>query len=314
MRLPALILASVFAAVPAFAQSEAPSDAPAEAAVADTSPGVAAVAVRDADPALFRLGDKDTTVYLFGTFHLLDGKTSWFDEAVRDAFETADELVIETVTPDPAIVAEIITARAIDPTGTPLSATMTPGKFERLVAETAKLGLPAAALEPMDPWFAAITLVGLQYAKLGLTPENGADQILRNAAEADGKPVSGLEEFAWQIDLFDTLSEPQQVAFLEAGLDDLVDLDMMVGALVEGWNEGDIDTVAALVNDGFAADAALRDRLLTDRNGNWADWIEQRLETPGTVFMAVGVGHLAGTGSVQDQLADRGIETERVAY
>ena len=43
-----------------------------------------------------------------------------------------------------------------------------------------------------------------------------------------------------------------------------------------------------------------------------AEWIGNRLEEPGTVFLAVGAGHLAGEGSVQDQLSANGIAAERL--
>jgi DNA-binding CsgD family transcriptional regulator len=40
----------------------------------------------------------------------------------------------------------------------------------------------------------------------------------------------------------------------------------------------------------------------------------RRMQQPGTVFMAVGAGHLAGKGSVQALLAEKGLKVERVAY
>ena len=60
------------------------------------------------------------------------------------------------------------------------------------------------------------------------------------------------------------------------------------------------------------ADAGLTEALVTRRNQAWATWIEARLAKPGTVFVAVGAGHLAGPGSVQDQLAGAGVKTERL--
>jgi uncharacterized protein YbaP (TraB family) len=59
-------------------------------------------------------------------------------------------------------------------------------------------------------------------------------------------------------------------------------------------------------------DPALVDMLLTRRNKAWARWIERRLDKPGSVFIAVGAGHLAGPGSVQDQLAAAGISAQRI--
>jgi uncharacterized protein YbaP (TraB family) len=53
--------------------------------------------------------------------------------------------------------------------------------------------------------------------------------------------------------------------------------------------------------------------LITDRNARWGQWIANRLEQPGIVFIAVGTGHLAGKDSVQRWLAARGISATRVS-
>ena len=38
------------------------------------------------------------------------------------------------------------------------------------------------------------------------------------------------------------------------------------------------------------------------------------MKTPGTVFVAIGAGHLAGKGSVIDDLRAKGVTVERVRY
>ena len=35
------------------------------------------------DPAMFVVRDADTTIYLFGTFHALDGQSDWFNDQVK---------------------------------------------------------------------------------------------------------------------------------------------------------------------------------------------------------------------------------------
>jgi uncharacterized protein YbaP (TraB family) len=52
--------------------------------------------------------------------------------------------------------------------------------------------------------------------------------------------------------------------------------------------------------------------LLIDRNKNWANWIGQRMKRPGTVFLAVGAGHLAGNDSVIAMLKREGYRIRRV--
>ena len=60
--------------------------------------------------------------------------------------------------------------------------------------------------------------------------------------------------------------------------------------------------------------AAESEALVARRNTRWADWVEARMAQPGTVFVAVGAGHLAGKGSVQALLGEKGLTVERVAY
>src|SRR3990170_815229 len=54
----------------------------------------------DADPAIWVVNDHDTVIYLFGTFHALDGRSPWFNDEVQTAFFASDELVLETIVPD----------------------------------------------------------------------------------------------------------------------------------------------------------------------------------------------------------------------
>ncbi|MEQ1726686.1 MAG: TraB/GumN family protein, partial [Sphingopyxis sp.] len=63
-----LATAALFAAAPLCAQVAAP------APVAAPEP----VATTDADPALWVVRDADTTIYLFGTIHVLRPGLSWF--------------------------------------------------------------------------------------------------------------------------------------------------------------------------------------------------------------------------------------------
>ena len=58
------------------------------------------VAAPQSDPAMFVVKNADTTIYIFGTFHALDGKSEWFKDRVRSAFESSNELVLETLVPE----------------------------------------------------------------------------------------------------------------------------------------------------------------------------------------------------------------------
>ena len=68
------------------------------------------------------------------------------------------------------------------------------------------------------------------------------------------------------------------------------------------------------MNEAMATSPETARILLTDRNRRWADTLKARMDQPGTVFVAVGAGHLAGEGSVQQFLAEHGHTAERIAY
>jgi len=52
--------------------------------------------------------------------------------------------------------------------------------------------------------------------------------------------------------------------------------------------------------------------LLTERNAKWAKKLDERLHGAGTSFVAVGMAHLAGPGSVIDDLSKLGYTVTRI--
>ncbi|WP_164105853.1 TraB/GumN family protein, partial [Serratia marcescens] len=63
--------------------------------------------------------DADTTIYLFGTVHVLKPGLSWFDKAVKAAFDKSDEVVLEMVMPDPATMQGVVMQAAVAPQADP---------------------------------------------------------------------------------------------------------------------------------------------------------------------------------------------------
>lgn len=268
----------------------------------------------DADPALWVVKDKDTTIYLFGTVHALKPGLSWFDEAVRTAFDESDELVLEIVQPDQATMARKVTELAVDRDGPPLSDKLNDEERKAYHDVLAGFGMPAAALDPFEPWFAGITLAVLPLDKLGYKQTDGAEHVLTAAAKAANKPVGELETVDQQLGYFDTLPEDEQLKFLNATVRDLPEYDSTFSGMIAAWSKGDPAALGTLMNESLAESPLIEKVLLTDRNRRWAAWITTRLEQPGTVFVAVGAGHLAGKNSVQQFLDERKIKVQRIKY
>jgi hypothetical protein len=157
-------------------------------------------------------------------------------------------------------------------------------------------------------------LAALGMQKVGKTGEQGAEAVITAAAKKTNKPLDQLETLEFQFRLFDSLPEAEQIRMLEYSVATIDEMEPTFARMTKAWNNGDAEGLATLMNEMHTQSPALYELLLAGRNLTWADWIENRLKSPGTIFVAVGAGHLAGKDSVQDLLAKEGIKATRVAY
>lgn len=283
------------------------------AAVATAPLRAFAAPLPDADPALWMVKDHDTTVYLFGTFHALDGKADWFNDEVKQAFDASDELVIEAILPEnPAELQPLVMKHGVDASGKPLTSKLSPKGRKELAEALDSLGVPAAAVDSFKPMFAATMIVSLGALKLGYSPEKGSEAILKAAAARANKPVGSLETADFQLGMFNQISEQAAIAALEGTLDKIDELPTMYESMKSSWYKGDAPGFVKLSNEMDRQSPEAYKVIFTDRNATWAQWIDDRLARPGTVFLAVGTGHLAGKNSVQELLAARKIDSRRI--
>ncbi|GAB2569290.1 TraB/GumN family protein [Dyella jejuensis] len=262
-----------------------------------------------AHPALWRVSSGNSTVYLFGTVHLLPNDTDWRFPALNQALAQSQSLWIELTDDDQASMAPLVLRYGLD-SAHPLSSQLSESDNAALAKAAQLAGLPggAATLQPMKPWLAALTLSVAPLLKAGLDPAAGVDNQLRAQMARAGKPVHGLETAQQQIRFLAELPMPLQWAFLRDALRDAdKDKDELL-ALVDAWKQGDVAAIAKLENDELKTrQPQVYQVLLVRRNQHWAVQIEAMLKQPGTTFIAVGAAHLAGPDSVQAQLAKRGV-------
>lgn len=264
-----------------------------------------------AQPALWKVSDEDTTIYLFGTIHLLPKGINWYDGKVAQAFEQAQELVTEIPdVPQQQTMAVTMQLGAL-PQGQTLRGAMTPEERDRFEAALQSLKVPAAAFDSMKPWLASVALATIPLMQAGYSLDNGVEAQLDQRNKALGRPRLGMETLEYQLGIFDGLPPNAQKTLLFETIAALPDFPKEVDKMVGAWSKGDALVLAELLNEGMD-DPELYKVLLTDRNRHWSAWIDDRLDRPGTVFIAVGAGHLGGKDSVQEFLGKAGIKVERV--
>lgn len=278
--------------------------AEAEAAAADVRPADAIPG-----PALWEVRDEDTTIYLFGTVHVLPEGLDWYDARLARTFATADEIVTEIDTTDvDGVSAAILQAAPLEAGGN-LRELMTPENRVQFEAALTRIGLPPTALDAYEPWYAAIVMSLGPLRSAGFNPDSGVEAQLTERAA--GKRHVALETIDQQVQMFDGMEQVHQLAYLDAAAEGVAEVLPTVNTMISQWRAGEVTQLGQTLNDDLD-DEYLTTRLLINRNMNWAGWIHRRLAEPGTVFVAVGAGHLAGPGSVQDQLAARGLAVSRI--
>jgi uncharacterized protein YbaP (TraB family) len=241
-------------------------------------------------PALWVVNDNDTIIYLFGTFHALDGRSDWFRQAVKTAFSSSDQLMLETLIPD--------SLRAPPPPRVVPMLSTQPGPVVQLAPSASSL-------------LASSKTVMTAGREEGMSTDRGADAVLREAAERSGKRVGGFESFQFQLNMFSSLPSSAQPVHQDAQA--VRALGAVLAQLESAWNRGDVErSFTPLLMQMEAQTPQTYKTMFVERNARWAGWIANRLKTPGTVFVAVGAGHLSGPDSVQNQLAALGVKSARI--
>jgi len=246
-----------------------------------------------AEPAMFVVRDADTTIYIFGTFHALDSRSQWFGEHVRQAFEQSNELVLETLIPE-------------QPNG----------------IVQAIPGFRPPSVTPSASFLATTRMAITAGRSQGMQVDNGADMVLRHQAEAEAKPVEGLETLQFQLDMFNRMPatpavapaaapEPRPGQPVAVAASPMQSLSLAMAEMQSAWKRGDQAVFVRMLDQLKTASPDTYRMMFTERNARWADWIRARMQTPGTVFVAVGAGHLAGKDSLLVRLAERGIPSQR---
>lgn len=267
-----------------------------------------------AEPALYTVRDDDTTVYVFGTVHMLRNDEDWQGPTISEALAASDAVYFEAdvYTIEPAEMRGVVLRHGMLQNGEYLSEYLSAEEWEALADYSNGLGLPSDALLPMRPWFAAITLTTFAAMTEGLDPYSGVESLLhQDIAETDIERRY-FETVEQQIQFMADLPLDIQTELLnQAVAESDTTMDTM-DALIAAWREGDMEALDDLANGAMRdASPALYEAIILDRNRNWAEELTTLMETPGTFFVAVGSAHIPGEAGLVSLLQEEGFSVAR---
>jgi uncharacterized protein YbaP (TraB family) len=281
--------------------------------------GLAAVALAAAAPpalaapALWVIKDADSTIYLFGSVHVLKPTTPWKTDKVAKALADSADVTFEIdAVADPESAQPLIASLGLDPAH-PLQDKLSPADYQRVVAQANAAGLPMQAIGMMRPWLVSQTMALAPLMKAGYDPQSGVELKLAAEAKAAGKPIKGFETVEQQVHFLADMPETEQIELLRSNLDDAEKGAAELDAMIADWEAGDEAALARhFVDEMKTRYPALYETLVVQRNRAFADQLKAKLAGSGVSFVALGAGHFVGPDGLIAELAKRGIKAERI--
>ena len=279
----------------------------------------------------------DNTVYMLGSVHVANTSIYPFSEEVKEAYEKADELVLEIDLFDAEGQAELVKLQYYTD-GTTVKDHLSATNYEKLTKVLKDYNLKVEDLQNAKLWAVTNTLSVLSATDATTVEEQqmasltGIDMYLASKAYILGKPIGELESYKFQGEMMDGFSPELQQYIFESTVDSMLaaeketQSDSFVDTLLKYWKEGNVEGIKEYV---FPEDVTPKEvkgtkeiqlqeeyqsKFWTQRDKGMADKIAQMLNAEGskTYFVVVGAGHYISDTGVIAQLKDKGFEVTQV--
>lgn len=270
-----------------------------------------------AEPAAWQISHPEHSgeILILGSIHLLRESDYPLPPIVDELYARSDQVIFEIDLDDlnPAqMQTEFLGAAMLAP-GKTLADVIDPTLYAATKSKATEYGVDLSLLAPFEPWFVAINLLTYGLSDLGYQSSFGIEQYILRKAVSDGKNVIGIETMSEQIEVFDSLTETEQTAVLEQTLAELARSEMVMNRMVTAWREGQLAALESEILGDFTGFPELYERLLVDRNINWANDLESFIASGNSYVMIVGALHLVGEHSVPTLLRQRGYTVDKIS-
>jgi uncharacterized protein YbaP (TraB family) len=250
----------------------------------------------------------NNTFYFLGSIHVLSKNAYPLAAGIESAYGDCETLVFETdldAMLDPKIQT-LILEMGLFTKGETLEKTIAKETYETFKSRVEAHGLPVSQFKNFKPWFAALSLIALEFQRLGFQPAYGIDMHFFNRAKKDKKKIISLEPLDYQLRLLGEMNSNDQESFLRQTLKDLDVIKEMLPEMVSSWEMGDAEKLDSIIRISFKDYPHIYEKLIVQRNREWKKRIlELRVEKKNTLII-VGAGHLIGPQSLIEMLSQEG--------
>ena len=266
-----------------------------------------------AAPALWSISDEDSTVWLFGSFHLLPPALEWRTALFDETLAKADVVYFETDVGPAAQAA--VGARSFElglrDDGKFLAQALDPEDADLLRSVSAQYAVPMPLLNTFKPWLAELTLTTTIAQQAGLDPNSGVDILLQREIPVERQAY--FETGEEQLGFLTAASDEEQTAMLISTLEQVGSTSKILSKMISAWQAGTPEKFAPLFLEEMSGpQTSMLDRIIYQRNERWAVTIERLLAENKEALIVVGAGHMVGDRGVQALLEDAGFAVQRL--
>ena len=244
--------------------------------------------------------------YLFGTIHMICPSDFLMDDRIKNAFEDADELIMELDMDDPEMMQKMQQS-SLNPEMKNIKSAFSESDANALNEFlTANYGAGLDQLGILKP-FMLMSMITVK--QLPCEQIESYELFFTNLAKTQNKNVEGLESVEFQMGLFDEI--PEEILFEE--ISKMVTTDEFIKEfeqMVSAYTAEDIDKLYQVIAENEMM-GNFNELMLDNRNRNWIPVMEKNMKE-NQVFFAVGSGHLGGENGVINLLRNQGYQVKPI--
>jgi uncharacterized protein YbaP (TraB family) len=266
-----------------------------------------------AQSSVWKIKSKSSEVYLGGTIHLLRELDFPLPAEFDMAYEASSVLVFETdmkALEAPEFQQKLL-EKSMYPGDSTIKDVLSAETYKMLEDECTESGLPFAQIQKLRPSVLIITLVAIQYQKLGINAP-GVDVHYSRRGMEDAKAAQFLETVDEQVNLLANMGKGHEDEFVQQSINDLKKVETQMLAMIDSWRNGSRKESEVELQEMKRDYPELYHDLLVKRNNAWMPKVETFFETEEVEFILVGNLHLHGEDGLLAQLKKKGYRIKQL--
>ena len=270
---------------------------------------------RNDGPALWKVTDRNSTLYLFGSVHLLPEGSDWQKRDLQAAFDEVGTLFFEIPDTDKAnLEASILQRRyGVYESGDQLSNHLDSVSQKHFTAAAYNAGLAPHKLQSFKPWLVSDILAIATAEAGGLFARNSADSTIREKAKQARKVIKHLDTMRSYIEAVALLPELVQLEELRESVKNFPTFSDDIKTVNAAWIIGDLETLEReLLTPAQSKSPEVYAALFTQRNVKWSQSLDVFMKGDENGLVVVGIGHMLGDDGLPARLREFGYDVERV--